>query len=130
MKLRECFKYNYKKIGGNKKVQKNRFRDYIPMIISLIIFILGGVFKFKGVFILGLVVFFPISLFIQGVLCSKKRMGFIIPLVILSIIFFIMLMWVMGDYESVCLYLKYYVIAYILGYIIEKLISLLKSKFE
>lgn len=111
-------------------MKKNRFSDYIPMIISLIIFILGGVFKFKGVFILGLVVFFPISLFIQGVLCSKKRMGFIIPLVILSIIFFIMLMWVMGDYESVCLYLKCYVIAYILGYIIEKLISLLKSKFE
>lgn len=111
-------------------MKKNRFRDYIPMIISLIIFILGGVFKFKGVFILGLVVFFPISLFIQGVLCSKKRMGFIIPLVILSMIFFIMLMWVMVDYESVFLYLKCYVIAYILGYIIEKLISLLKSKFE
>lgn len=111
-------------------MKKNRFRDYIPMIISLIIFILGGVFKFKGVFILGLVGFFPISLFIQGVVCSKKRMGFIIPLVILSMIFFIMLIWVMGDYESVCLYLKYYVIAYILGYIIETLISLLKNKFK
>ncbi|MEN2259573.1 hypothetical protein AAIB48_19395 [Paraclostridium benzoelyticum] len=30
-------------------------------------------FKLKGVFIIGLVGVFPISLFIQGVVCSKKN---------------------------------------------------------
>ena len=51
-------------------------------------------------------------------------MGWIIPLVTLLITFFTILMWVMRDYSSVYLYLKFYAIAYILGYILEKLILL------
>ena len=111
-------------------MKKNLFRDFIPVITMLVIFILGMIFKLKGVFILGLVAGFPISLFMQGIVCSRKRMGWIIPLVTLLIIFFTILMWVMRDYASVYLYLKIYAIAYILGYILEKLISVLKNKLK
>lgn len=130
IKSKECLKYNYKNRGGSKKVKKNLFRGFIPMITMLVIFILSVIFKLKGVFILGLVAGSPISLFIQGIVCSRKSMGWIMPLVTLLITFFTILMWVMRDYASVYLYLKYYAIAYILGYILEKLISVLKNKLK
>ena len=109
-------------------MKKNVFGNFIPMITMLVIVILGYVFGFKGLFIVGIVGIIPISFFIEGVMCSRKNIGWIIPLLISLITFFIVIIVFMNDSANV--YLKYYLVAYILGYVLEKLISVLKNKIK
>ncbi|MEF9992326.1 MAG: hypothetical protein RSD22_11110 [Romboutsia sp.] len=63
-------------------------------------------------------------------MCSKKKIGIIIPLISSLAIFFVIdkIILFMGD--SVGGYLKYYTIAYILGCILERLISKLITKIK
>lgn len=109
-------------------MKKNVFGNFIPMITILVIVILGFVLGFKGLFIVGIVGIIPISFFIEGVMCSRKNIGWIIPLIVSLIAFFIVIIVFMND--SAYVYLKYYAIAYILGYVLEKLISVLKNKIK
>lgn len=109
-------------------MKKNVFGNFIPMITILVIVILGYVFGFKGLFIIGIVGIIPISFFIEGVICSRKNIGWIIPLIVSLIAFFIVIIVFMNDSANV--YLKYYAISYILGYVLEKLISVLKNKIK
>lgn len=109
-------------------MKKNVFGNFIPMITILVIVILGFVLGFKGLFIVGIVGIIPISFFIEGVMCSRKNIGWIIPLIVSLIAFFIVIIVFMNDSANV--YLKYYAIAYILGYVLEKLISVLKNKIK
>lgn len=109
-------------------MKKNVFGNFIPMITMLVIVILGFVLGFKGLFIIGIVGIIPISFFIEGVMCSRKNIGWIIPLLVSLIAFFIVIIVFMNDSANV--YLKYYAIAYILGYLLEKLISVLKNKIK
>ncbi|MGX4600191.1 hypothetical protein [Faecalimicrobium sp. JNUCC 81] len=109
-------------------MKKNVFGNFIPMITMLVIVILGFVLGFKGLFIVGIVGIIPISFFIEGVMCSRKNIGWIIPLLVSLIAFFIVIIVFMNDSANV--YLKYYAIAYILGYVLEKLISVLKNKIK
>lgn len=63
-------------------------------------------------------------------MCSRKKVGWIIPLILSLTVFFIIdkIMLFMND--SLNVYLKYYLVAYILGYVLEKLISVLKNKIK
>ncbi|CEK37612.1 hypothetical protein [Paraclostridium sordellii] len=57
-------------------------------------------------------------------MCSRKKIGFIIPLITSLTAFFIVILIYMNDSANV--YLKYCAVAYILGYLFEKMISILK----
>lgn len=58
-------------------------------------------------------------------MCSRKKIGWIIPLVTSLTAFFIIIILFMNDSANV--YLKYYAIAYIVGYLIDKMIPILKK---
>ncbi|CEO23081.1 hypothetical protein [Paraclostridium sordellii] len=105
-------------------MKKNVFGNFIPIITMLVVIILGVGFNLKGVFIIGLVGIVPLSFLIEGVMCSRKKIGFIIPLITSLTAFFIVILIYMNDSANV--YLKYCLIAYILGYLFEKMISTLK----
>lgn len=107
-------------------MKKSVFGNFIPIITMLVVVILGCVLGLKGVFIIGLVAIIPVSFFVEGVICSRKKIGWIIPLIISLTLFFIVIILFMNDSANV--YLKYYAIAYILGYLLEKIISILKNK--
>lgn len=109
-------------------MKKNVFGNFIPTITMLVIVIISHVFRLKGLFIVGIVGIIPISFFIEGVMCSRKRIGWIIPLILSLTVFFIVIIVFMNDSANV--YLKYYLVAYILGYVLEKLISALKNKIK
>ncbi|GAA0106541.1 hypothetical protein UT300013_31650 [Paraclostridium sordellii] len=102
-------------------MKKNVFGNFIPIITMLVVIILGVGFNLKGVFIIGLVGIVPLSFFIEGVMCSRKKIGFIIPLITSLTAFFIVILIYMNDSANV--YLKYCLVAYILGYLFEKMIS-------
>ncbi|CEN89060.1 membrane protein [[Clostridium] sordellii] len=105
-------------------MKKNVFGNFIPIITMLVVIILGVGFNLKGVFIIGLVGIVPLSFLIEGVMCSRKKMGFIITLITSLTAFFIVILIYMNDSANV--YLKYCLVAYILGYLFEKMISILK----
>nr|WP_317333488.1 hypothetical protein [uncultured Romboutsia sp.] len=111
-------------------VKKSVFGNFIPTITMLVISIISYVFRFKDLIIVGIVGIIPISFFIEGVICCGKRIGWIIPLILSLTIFLIIdkIMLFMDD--SLHIYLKYYAVAYILGYILEKIILILKSKIK
>jgi hypothetical protein len=114
--------------GGSIRVKKSLFGNFIPIITMLVVVILGFGFCLKEVFIIGLVGIVPVSFFVEGVMCSRKKIGWIIPLITSLTAFFIVIIIFMNDSANV--YLKYYAIAYILGYILEKMISILKNKIN
>ena len=105
---------------------KNIFGNFIPTITMLVIAIISYFFRFKDLLIVGIVGIIPISFFIEGVMCSRKKIGWIIPLILSLTVFFIIdkIMLFMNEY------LKYYLVVYILGYLLEKLISVLKNKIK
>ena len=109
-------------------MKKNIFGNFIPTITMLVIAIISYFFRFKDLLIVGIVGIIPISFFIEGVMCSRKNIGWIIPLLISLITFFIVIIVFMNDSANV--YLKYYLVVYILGYLLEKLISVLKNKIK
>ena len=106
-------------------MKKSVFGSFIPTITMLVIAIISYVFKFKDLLIVGIVGIIPISFFIEGVICCGKRIGWIIPLILSLTVFFIIdkIILFMGD--SLHIYLKYYAVAYILGYVLEKMILIL-----
>lgn len=106
-------------------MEKSIFGNFIPIITMLLAVILGCVLGLKEVFIIGLTCIIPISFFVEGVMCSRKKIGWIIPLVTSLTAFFIIIILFMNDSANV--YLKYYAIAYIVGYLIDKMIPILKK---
>ena len=111
-------------------MKKNIFGNFIQTITMLVIAIISYFFRFKDLLIVGIVGIIPISFFIEGVMCSRKKIGWIIPLILSLTVFFIIdkIMLFMND--SLNVYLKYYLVVYILGYLLEKLISVLKNKIK
>jgi len=109
-------------------VKKSVFGNFIPTITMLVIAIMSYIYEFKDLLIVGIVGIIPISFLIEGIICSRKRIGFLIPLVLSLTIFLIMdkIMLFMND--SLHVYLKYYTVSYILGYVLDKIILTLKSK--
>jgi len=98
------------------------FGNFIPTITMLLTTIVSLLFNSKDLLIVGVVVIIPISFFIEGVVCARKRIGFIIPLILSLIEFFIIDKIVLFMHDSLYLYLMYYGVVYILGYVLEKLI--------
>ena len=107
-------------------MKKNIFGNFIPTITMLVIAIISYFFRFKDLLIVGIVGIIPISF----LMCSRKKIGWIIPLILSLTVFFIIdkIMLFMND--SLNVYLKYYLVVYILGYLLEKLISVLKNKIK
>ncbi|WP_052356747.1 hypothetical protein [Faecalimicrobium dakarense] len=105
-------------------IKKNRFGTFIPLITFFIIFTISNIFNLKGLFIVGIVVLFPLSFMIEGIICARKNIGWIAPLA-LSLITFLVIIFVYLN-DSANIYLIYYSIAYILGYIPTKLVLKLK----
>ena len=111
---------------GGYKMKKYKLGNFIPIITMFIVFILGSVFKLKGLFIIGLVGIVPLSFFIEGMLCSIKSKNFIIPLVISLSVFLVVILVMLND--SANIYLIYYGVVYTLGYIFGVLISKFKNR--
>ncbi|MEF9992248.1 MAG: hypothetical protein RRZ84_07965 [Romboutsia sp.] len=107
-------------------MKKFELGNLIPIITMFIVFVLGDIFNWKGLFIIGLVMIVPVSFFIEGTLCAIKSKGFIIPLII-SLSVFLVVIYVMLN-DSANIYLIYYGVAYILGYIFGMVISKFKNK--
>ena len=107
-------------------MKKYKLGNFIPIITMFIVFILGSVFDLKGLFIIGLVGIVPLSFFIEGMLCSIKCKGFIIPLVISLSVFLVVILVMLND--SANIYLIYYGVVYTLGYIFGVLISKFKNR--
>ena len=109
-------------------MKKSVFGNFIPTITMLVIAIMSYIYEFKDLLIVGIVGIIPISFLIEGIICSRKRIGVIIPLVLSLTIFFIMdkIMLFMND--SLYVYLIYYTVFYILGYVLYKMILALKNK--
>lgn len=63
-------------------------------------------------------------------ICSIKRIVFIIPLILSLTIFLIMDKIIRFMNDSLNVYLIYYLGVYILGYILEKVILILKNKIN
>ena len=70
-------------------MKKNIFGNFIPTITMLVIAIISYFFRFKDLLIVGIVGIIPISFFIEGVMCSRKKIGWIIPLILSLTVFFI-----------------------------------------
>ncbi len=81
----------------------------------------------KGLFILGLVLIFPILFAIEGIVSAIKNIVWIIPLSISLMVFFVIKLVALND--SANIYLMYYFIAYMLGYCISKLVLKLKNLY-
>lgn len=107
-------------------MRKYKLGNFIPIITMFIVFILGSIFNWKDLFIIGLVAIVPLSFFIEGMLCSIKSNGFVIPLIISLLAFLVVILVMLND--SANIYLKYYGIAYILGYILGILIIKFKNR--
>lgn len=114
-----------KKVGVDN-MKKYKLGNFIPIITMFIVFILGDVFNWKYLFIIGLVGIVPLSFFIEGVLCYIKSKGFIMPLIISLSSFWVIILVMLND--SANIYLKYYAIAYILGYILGIIIMKFKNR--
>lgn len=109
-------------------MKKYKLGSFIPIITMFIVFILADIFNWKDLFIIGLLAIVPLSFFIEGMLCSIKNKGFIIPLVMSLSAFLVVILVMLND--SANIYLGYYAVAYILGYVLEKMISILKNKIN
>lgn len=107
-------------------MKKYKLGNFIPIITMFIVFVLGNIFNWKGLFIIGLVGIVPLSFFIEGMLCSIKSKGFMVPLT-LSLFVFLVVIYIMLN-DSANIYLIYYGIAYILGYVLGIGISNFKNK--
>lgn len=107
-------------------MEKIKLGCLIPIITMFIVFVLGDIFNWKNLFVIGLVMIVPLSFFIEGILCSIKSKGFIIPLII-SLSGFLVVIYVMLN-DSAYIYLIYYGLAYILGYIFGMVISKFKNR--
>ncbi|MGL5693377.1 MAG: hypothetical protein ACRCXA_04815 [Peptostreptococcaceae bacterium] len=107
-------------------MKKIRLGNLIPIITMFIVFVLGDIFNWKDLFVIGLLLIIPVSFFIEGMLCYIKDKGFIIPLVISLSAFLVVIYTMLND--SANIYLKYYGVAYILGYIFGMAISRFKNR--
>ncbi len=107
-------------------MKKYKLGNFIPIITMFVVFVLGDIFNWKGLFIIGLVGIVPLSFFIEGMLCSIKSKGFIMPLIISLSAFLVIILVMLNDSANV--YLKYYAIAYILGYIMGMIILKFKNR--
>lgn len=107
-------------------MKKYKLGYFIPTITMFIVFILGDVFNWKDLFIIGLVGIVPLSFLVEGMICAIKSKGFIMPLIISLCVFWGVILLMLND--SANIYLKYYAIAYILGYILGIIIRRFKNK--
>lgn len=107
-------------------MKKIKLGSLIPIITMFIVFVLGGILNYKDLLIVGLVLIIPISFLVEGILCATKNKGFIIPL-ILSLSGFLIVIYTLLN-NSANIYLIYYGVAYILGYIFGMIILKLKNK--
>ena len=80
-------------------MRKNLFGSFIPTIAMIIIAVISYFFKFKDLLIIGVVLIIPLTFFTEGIICSKKRIGIILPVVLSLAIFLIIdkIMLFMGD---------------------------------
>ena len=69
-------------------MKKNIFGNFIPTITMLVIAIISYFFRFKDLLIVGIVGIIPISLFIEGVMCSRNRMDNSIDFITYSIFYY------------------------------------------
>ena len=97
-------------------MKKNIFGNFIPTITMLVIAIISYFFRFKDLLIVGIVGIIPISFFIEGVMCSRKKIGWIIPLILSLTVFFIINKLIMLMNYTLNEYLKKNLELNILGY--------------
>ena len=107
-------------------MKKYKFGNFIPTMTMFIVFTLGSVFDLKDLCIIGLVGIVPLSFFIEGMLCSIKYKGFIIPLVTSLSVFLVVILVMLNN--SANIYLIYYTVAYTLGYILGMIILKFKNR--
>lgn len=80
----------------------------------------------KGLFIISLVLFFPILFIAQGIACALTKSNVFTALIISNLTYLVIMFIFLND--SAMGYILYYSIAYFIGYFLSKLILKLKSK--
>ena len=110
-------------------MKKYKIGSLIPVITLLIItsFAHSNIFNFsfinsKGIFVIGVMVYFPLSFLIEGIVCASKQIQWIIPCAISIICVAIFLDFIITDLEDIFfLYLPYYLGFYLIGYFSTKI---------
>ena len=100
------------------------FPSSIMILISIISFMDISHMDLKGLFIVSIVVLFPLAILIQGIFVALNKTNIILALLI-SILTFIGVMFIlMKTFEII--YIEYYTISFAIGYLISK--NLMKLK--
>ncbi|KPI52777.1 membrane protein [Clostridioides difficile] len=108
------------------------FSIIFPTIIMVLIFLTFATDIFnipdiqsKGIFVIGLVLIFPISFFIQGIVCALNKISWILSLIV-SLSTYIVLMYIFLN-DSAYIYVLLYAAFYMIGHITAKLYYKIKT---
>ncbi len=104
--------------------RNNLITILFPSLIMILISIISSYMDLKGLFILSIVVLFPLALLIQGIFVALNKTNIILAL-LTSILTFIAVMFIlMKAFEII--YIEYYTISFAIGYLISKILMKLK----
>ncbi|MCC0643533.1 hypothetical protein [Clostridioides sp. ZZV14-6150] len=111
--------------------KSNVFSIIFPTIIMLLMFLTFATDIFnipdipaKGIFVIGMVLIFPIAFLIQGIVCVLSKTNLILSLVV-SLITYIILMYIFLN-DSAYIYVLLYAAFYMIGYITTKICQKMK----
>lgn len=107
-------------------MKKVNLISLISVITMFIILFLPDFFNLKSLSIIGIVVIVPISIFVQGIICSIRNKGLVVSLLI-SLLALLFLTYNLFK-SDVYVYLIYYGAVYLIGYAVGILILKFKNK--
>lgn len=110
--------------------KSNIFSIIFPTIIMILMFLTFATDIFnipnvqaKGIFVIGMVLIFPVAFLIQGIVCVLNKTNWILSLVV-SLVTYIILMYIFlndSAYVYVLLYAGFYMIGHITGKLYYKI---------
>ena len=100
------------------------FPSLIMILISIISLIDISHMDLKGLFIVSIVVLFPLLILIQGMLVSLNKTNIILALLTSILTFIGVMLILMQTFEII--YIRYYIISFAIGYLISKILMKLK----
>lgn len=119
--------------GGVFIKKRNVLTIIFPSLFMTIITIISfsnmlnfNVIEFKGIFILSLILLFPLSFLLQGIISAVNNTNVLLALGISTLDFIILMMVYLNDSASI--YILIYLVFGLIGYIITK--SIIKIKIS
>lgn len=112
--------------------KSNIFSIIFPTVIMVLMFLtfVTDIFNLadvqsKSIFVVGMVLIFPISFLIQGIICVLNKTSWILSLIV-SLLTYIVLMYIFLN-DSAYIYVLLYTAFYMIGYIAAKFYYKIKT---